>query len=213
MGLVIAVGFIVDDAIVVIENVMRHLEMGKSKLEAATDGAREVGFTVVSMTISLIAVFIPILLMGGIVGRLFREFAVTVSVAILMSGVISLTVTPMLCAWFVERPDAAAHGRIYRWSERTFEYVTHLYDRGLDWVLQHSTLALLVTIATLGLTVWLYTVVLKGFIPTQDTGFVSGQAQAATDISFDAMSKTMQALGAIVAKDPDVMNTAYWINL
>lgn len=212
MGLVIAVGFIVDDAIVVIENVMRHLEMGKSKVRAAIDGSREVGFTIISMTVSLIAVFIPILLMGGIVGRLFREFAITVSVAILMSGVISLTVTPMMCAWVIKHDAETRHGRLYRWSERVFETTTALYGRGLDWVLRHSALTLLVTFATLGLTIWLYTIVPKGFLPQQDTGFIQGQAQAATDISFDAMSQKMQLLGSIVARDPDVLNAAYWIN-
>jgi multidrug efflux pump len=212
MGLVIAVGFIVDDAIVVIENVMRHLEMGKPKIEAATDGSREVGFTIISMTVSLIAVFIPILLMGGIVGRLFREFAVTVSVAILMSGFISLTVTPMMCAWLIKRDGEKPHGRLYLWSERAFEAVTAFYGRCLDVVLRHQWMVLLVTVGTLGLTIWLYTVVPKGFLPQQDTGFIQGQAQAATDISFDAMAQKMQAIGGIVSKDPDVQNAAYWIN-
>lgn len=212
MGLVIAVGFVVDDAIVVIENVIRHIEMGKSKLEAAIEGSREVGFTIVSMTISLIAVFIPILLMGGIVGRLFREFAVTVSVAILMSGLISLTVTPMMCAWLIKHDHDAEHGRLYRWSEAAFEAVTRGYGRCLDFVLRHQILTLLVTIGTLALTVWLYTITPKGFLPQQDTGYIIGQARAATDISFDAMSQKMQQLGEIVMKDPDVENTGYWIN-
>jgi len=212
MGLVIAVGFIVDDAIVVIENVIRHLEMGKSKLEAAIEGSREVGFTIVSMTISLIAVFIPILLMGGVVGRLFREFAVTVSVAILMSGLISLTVTPMMCAWLIKHDANERHGRLYQWSERGFEAVTAAYGRCLDVVLRLRWLTLLVTIGTLALTVWFYTVTPKGFLPQQDTGFIQGQAQAATDISFEAMSQKMQQLGGIASRDPDVENVAYWIN-
>jgi multidrug efflux pump len=212
MGLVIAVGFIVDDAIVVIENVMRHLEMGKSKIEAAIDGSREVGFTIISMTVSLIAVFIPILLMGGIVGRLFREFAVTVSVAILMSGFISLTVTPMMCAWLIKPDGEKRHGRLYQWSENVFEAVTAFYARCLDVVLRHQWVTLLVTVGTLALTIWLYTIVPKGFLPQQDTGFIQGQAQAATDISFDAMAQKMQTLGGIMSKDPDVQNVAYWIN-
>jgi multidrug efflux pump len=212
MGLVIAVGFIVDDAIVVIENVIRHLEMGKSKLEAALEGAREVGFTIVSMTISLIAVFIPILLMGGVVGRLFREFAVTVSVAILMSGLISLTVTPMMCAWLINHDEHKRHGRLYQWSERGFEAVTAAYGRCLDVVLRLRWLTLLVTVGTLALTVWLYTVTPKGFLPQQDTGFIQGQTRAATDISFEAMSQKMQQLGGIASEDPDVENVAYWIN-
>ncbi|MFD2249834.1 multidrug efflux pump [Pseudochelatococcus lubricantis] len=212
MGLVIAVGFVVDDAIVVIENVIRHMEMGKSKLDAAIEGAREVGFTIVSMTISLIAVFIPILLMGGIVGRLFREFAVTVSVAILMSGVISLTVTPMMCAWLISHDHGAPRGRLYRWSEAFFQAVTRGYGRCLDVVLRHQFLTLMVTVATLALTVWLYAITPKGFLPQQDTGWIIGQARAATDISFNAMSQKMQSLGDIVQSDPDVDNVAYWIN-
>ncbi|UVK57530.1 efflux RND transporter permease subunit (plasmid) [Mesorhizobium sp. AR02] len=212
MGLVIAVGFVVDDAIVVIENITRHLEMGKSKITAAIDGAREVTFTIISMTISLIAVFIPILLMGGVVGRLFREFAVTVSIAILISGVVSLTVTPMLCAWLIKPDHDRQHGRFHRWSERGFQAVTNGYARCLDVVLAHRTLMLLVTVGTLALTLWLYTITPKGFLPEQDTGYIQGQAQAATDISFEAMSTKMQQLGAIVQKDPDVDNVGFWIN-
>jgi multidrug efflux pump len=212
MGLVIAVGFIVDDAIVVIENVMRHLETGKSKIQAAIDGSREVTFTIISMTISLIAVFIPILLMGGIVGRLFREFAVTVSVAILMSGLTSLTVTPMLCAWLIKHDHDKPRGRLYQWSERSFNAVTNGYGRCLDIVIRHRIPTLLVTVAVLAATLWLYTITPKGFLPQQDTGFIQGQAQAATDISFDAMSVKMQQLGGIIQKDPDVASTSYWIN-
>ena len=212
MGLVIAVGFIVDDAIVVIENVMRHIEMGQPRLAAAITGAREVGFTIVSMTISLIAVFIPILLMGGIVGRLFREFAVTVSIAILISGLVSLTVTPMMCAWLINDDHNQRHGRLFSWSERVFERITAGYGRALDVVLRHQLLTLLAVAATFALTLWLYTVMPKGFLPTQDTGFIQAQAQAATDISFEAMSTKMQQLGRIASADPDVDNTAYWIN-
>ncbi len=212
MGLTIAVGFVVDDAIVVIENIVRHLENGKSKLQAAIEGAREVNFTIISMTISLVAVFIPILLMGGIVGRLFREFAVTVSVAILMSGLISLTVTPMLCAWLIRDEKHTSHGRIFNWSERLFNSITRAYGRGLDFVLRHRSITLVVTCITLVLTVWLYVIVPKGFLPEQDTGFIQAQAQAATDISFDAMSVKMQNLGDIIMRDPAVDNVAYWIN-
>ncbi|MDQ0470543.1 efflux RND transporter permease subunit [Labrys wisconsinensis] len=211
MGLTIAVGFVVDDAIVVIENIVRHLEAGKSRVQAAIDGAREVTFTIISMTVSLIAVFIPILLMGGIVGRLFREFAVTISIAILMSGLVSLTVTPMLCAWLIQH-DEDRHGRLYRWSERAFDASARLYARGLDAVLRHRWSTLAVTVLTLVATLWFYTVVPKGFLPQQDTGFIQGSAQAATDISFDAMSARMQRLGRLVMADPDVDNVAYWIN-
>ena len=150
MGLTIAVGFVVDDAIVVIENVIRHLEQGKSRVRAAIDGAREIGFTIVSMTVSLIAVFIPILFMGGIIGRLFREFAVTVSVAIFMSGILSLTVTPMMCAWLIRHDAEEKHGRLYQWSERFFEGMGELYRKSLDRVLLHPVLTLGVTLATLG---------------------------------------------------------------
>jgi multidrug efflux pump len=212
MGLTIAVGFVVDDAIVVIENITRHLESGKSVFQAAIDGAREVTFTVISMTISLIAVFIPILLMGGIVGRLFREFAVTVSIAIVISGIISLTVTPMMCAWLIRHDSQRTHGPIFRWSERMFVGATKAYGVALDMVLRHQWLTLLVTATTLGVTLWLYTVAPKGFLPQQDTGVIQGQAQAETDISFDGMSVLMQKLGEISAAEPDVDNVAYWIN-
>lgn len=212
MGLTIAAGFVVDDAIVVIENIIRHVEAGKSRLQAAIDGAREVGFTIVSMTVSLIAVFIPILLMGGVVGRLFREFAITVSVAIIMSGLVSLTVTPMLCGWLIRHEHDRPHGRLYRWSEQAFEATAKAYGVGLDFVLRFRLATLAVTFLTLIATLWLYTVVPKGFLPQQDTGFIQGRAQAATDISFAAMSTRMQELGKIIAADPDVDNVAYWIN-
>jgi len=211
MGMTIAVGFVVDDAIVVVENVMRHLETGKSPLRAAIDGAREVSFTIVSMTVSLVAVFIPVLLMGGIIGRLFREFAVTVTVVILMSGIVSLTVTPMMCAWLIRHEPNEHHGKLYLWSERIFEAVSGFYERTLDRVLAHPVKMLLVTVATLLFSIFLYTVTPKGFFPLVDSGFISGTAQAAPDISFEAMSSRMQALGSIVSKDPDVENADYWI--
>ena len=211
MGLTIAVGFVVDDAIVVIENVTRHLEQGKSALQAAIDGAREVGFTIVSMTVSLIAVFIPILLMGGIVGRLFREFAVTVSVAIVMSGVVSLTVTPMMCARLIRYRPNKAHGCLYRGCERVFEEMVRVYQRSLDRVLRYPVLTLAATLATLGATLWLYAVTPKGFFPQEDTGLIVGFAQAAPDVSYDAMSGRIQALGRIVMADPDIDNVYYWI--
>ncbi|WP_413989054.1 efflux RND transporter permease subunit [Labrys okinawensis] len=212
MGLTIAAGFVVDDAIVVIENIIRHVEAGKPKLQAAIDGSREVGFTIISMTVSLIAVFIPILLMSGIVGRLFREFAVTVSVAILMSGLVSLTVTPMLCGWLIHHEHNQPHGRLYRWSERAFDAVARGYGACLDVVLHFRFITLMVTLLTLATTLWLYTQVPKGFLPQQDTGFIQGRAQAATDISFSAMSAKMQRLGKIIMADPEVDNVAYWIN-
>ncbi|MFS8050250.1 efflux RND transporter permease subunit [Rhizobium sp. BR 314] len=212
MGLTIAVGFVVDDAIVVIENVMRHVEEGRSTLEAAIEGSREVGFTIVSMTVSLVAVFIPILLMSGIVGRLFREFAVTISVAIMISGLVSLTVTPMMCAWLIKHDHDRPHGTIFRWSEAFFETCTAGYGKMLDVVLRNRLAILIVAVATMAVTSWLYISIQKGFIPQQDTGWVQGQAQAATDISFADMSTKMQALAHIVMVDPAVDNVAYWIN-
>ncbi|TCR85283.1 efflux RND transporter permease subunit [Rhizobium sp. BK376] len=212
MGLTIAVGFVVDDAIVVIENVMRHVEEGKPVPEAAVEGSREVGFTIVSMTISLVAVFIPILLMSGIVGRLFREFAVTISVAVLISGLVSLTVTPMLCAWLIKHEHGKSHGALFRWTEQLFDACTAGYGWLLDAVLRNRIPTLVVAIATVGLTGWLYTDIQKGFLPQQDSGWVQGQAQAATDISFADMSDKMQHLAGIMMKDPAVANVAYWIN-
>jgi hydrophobe/amphiphile efflux-1 (HAE1) family protein len=211
MGLTIAVGFVVDDAIVVIENVMRHMEDGRPRLESALEGAREVGFTIVSMTVSLIAVFIPILLMGGLVGRLFREFAVTISVAVVMSGIVSLTVTPMLCGWLIQHDSGSRHGRLYQWSERQFEAVTAGYGRMLDVVLRWQRLTLAVMIATIGVTGWLFVTVPKGFFPQVDTSFVLGIAKAAPDISVDAMSGRINALADIAMRDPAVDTVDYWI--
>ncbi len=165
MGLTIAVGFVVDDAIVVIENVMRHIEAGQPPVEAALRGAREVGFTIISMTVSLIAVFIPILLMGGLVGRLFREFAVTITIAIVMSGIVSLTVTPMLCGWLLRHDPGRKPSRAYQWSERLLGGATTGYGRMLDVVLRHQKLGLAFMLATIGLTGWLFVTVPKGFFP------------------------------------------------
>jgi multidrug efflux pump len=211
MGLTIAVGFVVDDAIVVIENTTRHLEMGKTTFQAAVDASREIGFTIVSMTVSLIAVFIPVLLMGGIIGRLFREFAVCVSVAVAVSGVISLTVTPMLCAWLQRNPSEKKHGAVYRFSERVFDGMLRRYTNGLDRVLKHPGLTLVVMLVTISATIWLYVIAPKGLFPEQDTGLIIGVAKAAPDISFDAMSKRMQRLGHIIMRDPDVGNVYYWV--
>ena len=211
MGLTIAVGFVVDDAIVVIENVIRHLEMGKAPTQAAVDGSREIAFTIVSMTVSLIAVFIPILLLGGIIGRLFREFAVTVTVAIVMSGIISLTVTPMMCAWLIRRETHAEHGRLHRWSEAVFDSLASFYETTLDTVLAHRLATLIVTLATLAATVWLYVIIPKGFFPQQDTGVILAVARANADVSYDAMAMRIQRLGRIVMTDPDVDNVDYWI--
>ena len=210
VGMTIAVGFAVDDAIVVIENIVRHVDSGESRLQAAIEGSREVSFTIVSMTLSLVAVFIPVLFMGGIVGRLLREFAVTVTIVILMSGVISLSVTPALCAWLVRERSSERHGRLYRWSERQFGALAAFYERTLDVVLRNPTWTLLATLAVLGLSIFLYIVAPKGFFPEVDSGVLLATAKASPDISFDAMTAHMEAAGRIVAADPAVSTVDYW---
>jgi hydrophobe/amphiphile efflux-1 (HAE1) family protein len=204
MALTISTGFVVDDAIVVIENISRHLEDGLSPFEAAMVGSQEIGFTVVSMSTSLIAVFIPILLMGGIVGRLFREFAVTLSVAILVSLVVSLTTTPMLSAKFLESHDKRKHGRFYRWGEQALAWLAAEYELGLRWVLRHQKITLTVTILTFALNVYLYILVPKGFFPEQDTGRMGGQVQGQQDVSFPDLRQKVLDLAAIVGKDRGV---------
>ena len=212
MALAISVGFVVDDAIVVIENIVRNLDAGETPLNAALKGARQVGFTVLSISISLVAVFIPILFMGGIIGRLFREFAITLSVAILVSGLVSLTLTPMLCARFLrrERKDEQ-HGWFFQITERAFDAMLRFYERGLKWVLAHDRLMLGVTLLTLIATIWLYTIVPKGFFPQQDTGVMFGGTEAAQDISFAAMAEKQQAAARLVREDPAVQNVAAFI--
>jgi multidrug efflux pump len=211
MGLTIAVGFLVDDAIVVIENTVRHIEAGETPLQAALQGAREVGFTIVSMTVSLIAVFIPILLMGGVIGRMFREFAMTVSAAILMSGIVSLTVTPMMCAHFMRARAAEPPGRLQEQARRAYDRILNFYDRTLTWVLARQRATLAVTVGMLAATIALYVVAPKGFFPQQDTGLIIGVAEAAPDISYAAMSNRIQALAQVVMQDPDVDSVYYWI--
>ncbi len=202
MALTVATGFVVDDAIVVLENVMRHIEAGVPRFQAALKGAREVGFTVLSMSTSLVAVFIPILLMGGIVGRYFREFAMTLSVAIAVSLVISLTTTPMMCAYLVRNPQAGQHGRLYRWSEGLFNAVLGGYDRSLRWALRHARLMMLILLGVLCLNVYLFAVVPKGFFPQQDTGHLIGGIQADQSISFQSMKRKLAQFIAIIRKDP-----------
>ena len=211
MGLTIAVGFVVDDAIVVIENIHRHVEQGIPPQQAALEGAREVVFTVVSMTTSLIAVFIPVLFMSGIIGRLFREFAMTVGAAIVMSGLISLTVTPTMCARLMRHHRRDEHGRVYRACERVFDSMLRFYDRGLRGVLRHPAITLIATVATLAATIYGYTIIPKGFFPEEDTGLILAVAEAAPDTSFAAMAERIQGLGRIVMADPDVDNVYYWI--
>ncbi len=204
MALAISTGFVVDDAIVVLENITRHLEAGMSPIAAAFRGAREIGFTVLSMSTSLVAVFIPILMMGGIVGRLFREFAVVLSAAIGVSLLVSLSTTPMMCAQILHRPEEDKHGRIYRFSQRVFEGVLNIYRKCLIVVLRHQFATLLVTIGTAALTVYLYAQVPKGFFPQQDTGRVMGTVQADQDISFAAMKEKMEQYVHIVMHDKNV---------
>jgi multidrug efflux pump len=206
MALTVATGFVVDDAIVVIENVARYLEQGMSPMQAALKGAAEIGFTVLSISLSLVAVFIPILLMGGIVGRLFREFAVTLSVAILVSLAISLTTTPMMCSRLLKNHEGEKHGRLYRASERAFDGILSFYDRTLTWVLQHSAITLTVLILTIVLNVFLFMIVPKGFFPQQDNGTVFGGIQGAQDISFQAMQNLTLRFVQKIKADPAVLH-------
>jgi hydrophobe/amphiphile efflux-1 (HAE1) family protein len=211
MALTISTGFVVDDAIVVIENITRYHEAGLSPLQAALRGSKEIGFTVLSMSTSLIAVFIPILLMNGIVGRLFREFAVTLSATILLSLCVSLTTTAMMCAKFLRHSSKEGHGRLYRLSERWFDELHATYDQGLRWVLRHQALTLTVLIITVCVNVFLFIIIPKGFFPQQDTGLLSGSIQASQDISFDAMSAKQQQFTNIVTSDPAIQSDISFI--
>jgi multidrug efflux pump len=203
MALTISTGFVVDDAIVVIENIVRHVEKGMPAREAALLGAKEIGFTIVSITISLLAVFIPILLMGGIVGRLFREFSVTLSIAIAVSAVVSLTLTPMMGSRLL-RTSTATPGRLSRILERGFDGLHRIYERCLGWILRHQFAALMLTLATLALTVALFIAVPKGLFPQQDTGLIMGTTEAAQDVSFPAMKAYQEQINALVGSDPDI---------
>jgi multidrug efflux pump len=204
MALTIATGFVVDDAIVVLENTARHLEAGMAPRDAAKRGAKEISFTVLSMSLSLVAVFIPILLMGGMLGRLFREFAVTLSAAILVSMVLSLTTTPMMCALLLRRHEPHQPGRLFALSERVFDWMTGVYEKSLSWALRHSFLMLLLTLATLAVNILLFSFVPRGFFPQQDTGRLSGMIRADQNISFQAMLEKTKAITQIITKDPAV---------
>ncbi|OGL12602.1 MAG: acriflavine resistance protein B [Candidatus Rokubacteria bacterium RIFCSPLOWO2_02_FULL_72_37] len=203
MALTLCVGFVVDDAVVMLENIVRHMEAGESRLEAALKGAREIGFTILSMTLSLAAVFIPVLFMGGVVGRLLHEFAVTITAAVLVSGLVSLTLTPMLCSRFL-RPPGEAHGRLYTLSERVFDGMLRTYDWTLRWVLRHRRVTMAMLGLTLVLTAYLFWIIPKGFIPTEDTGQIFAFTEAAQDVSFDAMMEHQLAVNAIVRANPHV---------
>jgi multidrug efflux pump len=204
MALTVATGFVVDDAIVVLENVTRYMEKGLSPMKAALLGAREIAFTVMSMSISLVAVFTPILLMGGMVGRLFREFAVTLSAAILISLGVSLTTTPMMCAAILKKETTGTHNFLYRATEWVFDYMRSTYEKSLRWALRHSLTMFFITVLTLGTNVFLFWYIPKGFFPEQDTGRISGRMQASQDISFQAMSKKLTEVVDIIRTDPDV---------
>jgi HAE1 family hydrophobic/amphiphilic exporter-1 len=203
MALSIAVGFVVDDAVVEIENIMRHIEDGMSPYDAAMKGSGEIGFTVVAITFSLIAVFLPLFLMSGYVGLLFREFAIAVSVALLLSLLISRTLTPMMCAYLL-KPETKEHGRLYQWSEHAFDALLNVYEAGLKIVLRHRFLTLMSLFATIALTGYLYVIIPKGFFPQQDTGLIIAQSEAAQDISFAAMQERQQAVLNVIVKDPAV---------
>jgi multidrug efflux pump len=206
MAMTIATGFVVDDAIVVMENIARHLEDGMEPFAAALKGAQEIGFTVFTISISLIAVFIPLLLMGGIVGRLFREFAVTLSTAVFVSMLISLTTTPMMCAYLLKNERAEKHGRLYMASEKVFDWVLSVYRGSLHWVLDHPTLTLVVLFVTIALNVVLIVKIPKGFFPTEDTGAITGSVRGPQDASFPAMNDSIQQIGRVIKNDPAVDN-------
>jgi hydrophobic/amphiphilic exporter-1 (mainly G- bacteria), HAE1 family len=211
MALTISVGFVVDDAIVMLENITRYIEQGETPLAAAFKGAGEIGFTIISISISLVAVLIPLLLMGGIIGRLFREFAVTLAMAIFVSLVVSLTLTPMMASRFLRAHKEVKHGRIYQWSERGFEAMLHGYERGLDTVLRWRLTTLCVFFATVGLSVYLFIIIPKGFFPQQDNGFLTATSEAGQDISFADMERHQEELGSIVQRDPAVDSIAMFI--
>ena len=204
MALTIAVGFVVDDAIVMLENIYRHLEEGLSPMQAALKGAGEIGFTIISISLSLVAVFIPLLLMSGVIGRLLREFAVTVSMTILVSIIVSLTLTPMMCSRLLHSDHATGHGRLYMAFEHGFEAMLGAYRRGLEWVLAHQRATLASFFVTLAITIYLFVVIPKGFFPQQDTGVLFGMTDAAQDISYAEMKKRHLAVGEILSADPDI---------
>jgi HAE1 family hydrophobic/amphiphilic exporter-1 len=208
MALTIAVGFVVDDAIVMLENITRYIEEGEKPLAAAFKGSSEIGFTIVSISISLVAVLIPLLLMGGIIGRLFREFAVTLTMTIFVSMVVSLTLTPMMASRFLRAHSETKHGKFYDWSERAFDGMLHAYESGLDVAMSWRRTTLVIFFATLALSVYLFVIIPKGFFPQQDVGLISATSEAAQDISFSAMKDRQEAIGKIVQADPDVASVA-----
>jgi len=213
MALTISTGFVVDDAIVMIENISRYVEQGEAPLAAALKGAEQIGFTIMSLTVSLIAVLIPLLFMGDITGRLFREFAVTLSVTILISAAVSLTLTPMLCAKLLRHKEASQQNKLYKISERMFQETIAFYGRTLDWVLGHRTLTMVVAVATLAFTLLLYVVIPKGFFPSQDTGEIQGVSEADQSVSFAEMARLQQRLAAVILEDPAVESLSSFIGV
>lgn len=211
MALTISTGFVVDDAIVMIENIVRFIEAGDSPMDAAFKGAKQIGFTVISLSVSLIAVFIPLIFMTGIVGRLFREFAITLSVAVAVSAVVSLTLTPMMCARLLKAEKDTKHGRLYHLTERMFDWLLKTYESGLKWVLRHQPFTLTVAILTLVATIWLYIVAPKGLLPQQDTGLILGMTDSAQSISFRSMVQHQRAVAEILNRDPDVLSVASFV--
>jgi HAE1 family hydrophobic/amphiphilic exporter-1 len=204
LAIILAVGFVVDDAIVVLENIVRHMEQGATPRQAALDGSKEIGFTILSMTLSLVAVFIPVLLMRGILGRLLTEFAVTISVAILASGFVSLSLTPMLCSRFMRPVTEKKHGKLYQLSERFFDSMLHIYAVSLRWVMRHPRSALTVTALSLFATIWMFAVIPKGFLPSEDIGFLSAFTETRQGISFEALKENQQIVARIIGNDPAV---------
>lgn len=213
MSLTIASGFVVDDAIVMIENIARYVERGDEPLAAALHGAGEIGFTIISLTVSLIAVLIPLLFMQDVVGRLFHEFAITLAITIVLSAVVSLTLVPMMCALIMRRRSGESQSRIGRAAERGFQAIIDEYDRGLSWVLDHQALTLAVALLTLAATCLQYAEIPKGFFPIQDTGAIQGITTAAQDTFFGEMARRQQALADAILKDPDVMNLSSFIGV
>jgi HAE1 family hydrophobic/amphiphilic exporter-1 len=204
MALTLCVGFVVDDAVVMLENIVRHMEAGMGRMEAALKGSREIAFTIMSMTVSLAAVFIPVLFMGGVVGRLLQEFAVVIMTAVIVSGVVSLTLTPMLASRFLKVPHPGGGNRLYRASERFFDGILHVYDASLRWTLRHRRTTMVALLGTLVLTAYLFMVIPKGFIPTEDTGSIFAFTEAAQDVSFEAMTARQQAVADVVRRNPHV---------
>src|SRR5205807_6199808 len=213
MAMTIATGFVVDDAIVMIENITRYIEAGDSPLQAALKGSEQIGFTIISLTVSLIAVLIPLLFMADVVGRLFREFAITLAVTIIISAIVSLTLVPMMCAKLLRHRPPQQMSPIARRSQEWFDRLIAEYGRLLNWVLDHQPLTLLVAIITLALTVFLYVAIPKGFFPVQDTGLIQGISEASPSVSFAAMAERQQALAAAILKDPDVVSLSSFIGV